>query len=99
MVLTKMALSALKRAGYDHAVINNGGGPECGKVSELNWVSTIIGNVNNSFRSTFHANSEELFAYTWQYFVVGSTDAFWIPISRFGYIAVRTQPSISRKPQ
>jgi hypothetical protein len=53
--------NAIGRAGYDHTAIITGGGPDSVKIPEFKWVNTIIGNVKNSLRGTFHAISEKHF--------------------------------------
>lgn len=91
--------SSMKKAGHDHTVIITGGGPESVKIPEFNWVNTIIGNVKNSLRGTFHAISEKHFHRYLAEFCYRFNRRFDLRqmIPRFCYVAVRTQPATSRK--
>lgn len=57
------------------AEVVTGGGPESVNIPEFNWVNTIIGNVKNALRGTFHAISERHFHRFLPSFVIGSTGA------------------------
>jgi hypothetical protein len=87
--------SAMKKAGHDHTVIITGGGPESVKIPEFNWVNTIIGNVKNALRGTFHAISEKHFHRYLAEFCYRFNRRFDLRqmVSRFGYVAVRTPPA------
>ena len=89
--------SAIKQAGHDHTVIITGGGPESVKIPEFNWVNTIIGNVKNALRGTFHAISEKHFHRYLAEFCYRFNRRFNLRqmIPRFGYVAVRTPPVTS----
>jgi transposase-like protein len=89
---------AVGRTGCDHAVIITGGGPNSVKIPEFKWVNTIIGNVKNSLRGTFHAISEKHFHRYLAEFCYRFNRRFDLPqlIPRFCYIALRTQPFPAR---
>lgn len=89
---------AVGRVGYDHTVIITGGGPASCKIPEFTWVNTIIGNVKNSLRGTFHAVSEKHFHRYLAEFCYRFNRRFDLRqlIPRFCYIAVRTQPFPAR---
>jgi hypothetical protein len=67
--------NAIGRAGDDHTAIITGSDPDSVQIPEFKWISTIIGNVKNSLRGTFHAISEKHFPGIWQNFAIGSTGA------------------------
>lgn len=89
---------AFGRAGYDHTVIITGGGPASVKIPEFQWINTIIGNVKNSLRGTFHAISEKHFHRYLAEFCYRFNRRFDLRelIARFCFVAVRTQPFPAR---
>lgn len=89
---------AIGRAWYDHTAIISGGGPDSVKIPEFKWVNTIIGNVKNSLRGTFHAISEKHFPQYLAEFCYRFNRRFNLRqlIPRFCFIAVRTQPFPAR---
>jgi len=44
---------------YQHTAIVIGGGSKSVKLTTFKWVNTILGNVKNSLRGTFHAFQEK----------------------------------------
>lgn len=46
-------------AGCLHHVIITGGGPDSVDIPEFKWVNTMIGNVKNSIRGTYHSISDK----------------------------------------
>jgi len=90
--------NAIGQAGYDHTAIITGGGPDSVKIPEFKWVNTIIGNVKNSLRGTFHAISEKHFPRYLAEFCYRFNRRFDLRqlIPRFCFIAVRTQPFPAR---
>lgn len=51
--------TGIKKAGYSHECIITGGGPESVTIKEFKWVNTMIGNVKNFIRGSYHAISEK----------------------------------------
>mgnify|MGYP001827663962 FL=1 len=90
--------NALDRAGHEHTVIITGGGPDSVKIPEFKWVNTIIGNVKNSLRGTFHAISEKHFHRYLAEFCYRFNRRFDLRrlIPRFCFIAARTLPFPAR---
>lgn len=90
--------NAIGKAGHDHKVIVTGGGPESVKIPEFKWLNTIIGNVKNSLRGTFHAISEKHFHRYLAEFCYRFNRRFDLRqlIPRFCYIAMRTRPFPAR---
>jgi len=85
---------ALPDAGFPHQRIKTGGGPDSVNIPEFKWVNTMIGNIKNSIRGTYHAISKQhvpryLAEFSYRFnrrFNLGEM------ISRFIYIAVRSAP-------
>ena len=50
--------SGVTMADCSHQAIVTGGGPDSVKIREFKWVNTMIGNVKNAIRGTYHAISE-----------------------------------------
>lgn len=89
---------AIGHAGHDHTVIITGGGPASVKIPEFKWVNTIIGNVKNSLRGTFHAISEKHFHRYLAEFCYRFNRRFDLRqlIPRFCFISLRTRPFPAR---
>lgn len=89
---------ALGRAGHVHKVILTGGGPDSVKIPEFKWVNTIIGNVKNSLRGTFHVISEKHFHRYLAEFCYRFNRRFDLRqlIPRFCFVAIRTRPFPAR---
>lgn len=51
--------TGIKKAGYVHQSIITGGGPDSVEIKEFKWVNTMLGNVKNAIRGTYHAISEK----------------------------------------
>jgi hypothetical protein len=90
--------NAIGRAGYDHTTIITGGSPDSAKIPEFKWSNTIIGNVKNSLRGTFHAISEKHFPRYLAEFCYRLNRRFDLRqlLPRFCFIALRTQPFPAR---
>jgi transposase-like protein len=90
--------NALGTAGHKHRKIITGGGPDSVKIPEFKWVNTIIGNVKNSLRGTFHAISEKHFHRYLAEFCYRFNRRFDLCqlIPRFCFVAVRTGPFPAR---
>ncbi len=89
---------ATGQAGCNHRAIVTGGGSDSVKIPEFKWVNTIIGNVKNSLRGTFHAVSEKHFPRYLAEFCYRFNRRFDLRqlIPRFCFVAVRTQPFPAR---
>ena len=90
--------TALQEIGHQHIAIITGGGPQSVTIPEFKWVNTILGNVKNALRGTFHAISQKHFSRYLAEFCYRFNRRFELEqmISRFGYVAVRTVPSPQR---
>jgi len=81
-----------------HGVIVTGGGPKSVEHQEFKWLNTMIGNVKNSIRGTYHAISKKhvpryLAEFCYRFnrrFELGAM------IERLAYVAVRTNPMPQR---
>ena len=49
----------VRDAGCSHRTIITGGGPDSVNIPEFKWVNTMIGNVKNSIRGSYHAISQD----------------------------------------
>lgn len=85
---------AVTKAGCHHIAVVTGGGPKSVQKEEFSWVNTMIGNVKNAMKGTYHSiNSKHLPRYLAEFcyrfnrrFDLGNM------IPRFVYIALRTAP-------
>jgi len=86
--------SAVKEAGCEHISIVTGGGPQSMTKEEFTWINTLIGNVKNAIKGTYHAiNPKHLPRYLAE-FCYRHNRRFQLEdmLPRFVYVAVRTQP-------
>lgn len=84
--------SAVKTVGCHHTAIVTGGGYESVQIKEFKWVNTMIGNVKNAIRGTYHAmNKKHLPRYLAE-FCYRFNRRFHLEnlFIRFMYIALRT---------
>lgn len=51
--------TGIEKAGFCHQSIVTGGGPESVEFKEFRWVNTMLGNLKNSIRGSYHAISEK----------------------------------------
>ena len=86
--------SAVTAAGCTHIPIVTGGGPESVKHEEFTWVNTMLGNVKNAVRGTYHAVSAGHLPRYLAEFSYRFNRRFKLEdmIPRLGYVAVRTPP-------
>ena len=90
--------SAVTDAGCSHLSIVTGGGPQSVTKEEFTWVNTMIGNVKNAIKGTYHAiNPHHLPRYLAE-FCYRYNRRFQLEdmLPRFGYVAVRTPPMPGR---
>ncbi len=90
--------AGVKTAGCEHEAIVTGGGPASVTIEAFTWVNTMIGNVKNSIRGTYHAVSDQHLPRYLAEFCYRFNRRFELPamISRLGYIATRTPPMPER---
>ena len=71
-----------------------GGGRASAQSPAFKWVNTILGNLKNSLRGTYHAISEKYSARYLAEFEYRFNRRFSLPamIERFVYVAARTPP-------
>ena len=89
---------AVKAAGCDHVPIVTGGGAKSVQKEEFRWVNTMIGNVKNAMKGTYHSiDSKHLPRYLAE-FCYRFNRRFDLSnmIPRFAYIALRTPPMPNR---
>jgi transposase-like protein len=90
--------SAVTGAGCDHISIVTGGGSQSVTKEEFTWVNTMIGNVKNAIKGTYHAiNPKHLPRYLAE-FCYRYNRRFQLEdmLPRFTYVAVRTPPMPGR---
>ncbi len=86
--------AAVQQAGYEHLSIVTGGGAQSVTKEEFTWINTMIGNVKNAMRGTYHAiNPKHLPRYLAE-FCYRHNRRFQLEemLPRFAYVAVRTPP-------
>ncbi len=90
--------TAFQESGHEHIAIIMGGGPKSFEMLEFKWVNTIISNVKNSLRGTFHAISKKHFPRYLAEFCYRFNRRYDLKqmVARFGYVAVRTAPTPQR---
>jgi len=90
--------TAFKESGHEHIAIITGGGPKSVEMLEFKWVNTIISNVKNSLRGTFHAISKKHFPRYLAEFCYRFNRRYNLEqmVARFGYVAMRTAPMPQR---
>ena len=86
--------NAVKDAHCRHIAIVTGGGRESAQLSTFKWVNTMLGNVKNALRGTFHAVSRKHVPRYLAEFEYRFNRRFWLPdmIERLLYVALRTPP-------
>lgn len=91
--------SGLEKAGFCHQIIITGGGPDSVKRPEFKWVNTMIGNVKNSIRGTYHAVSERHVPRYLAEFCYRFNRRFQLDkmVERLAYVAVHTTPKPQHK--
>lgn len=84
----------LVNAGCIHQAIKTGGGPDSVNIPEFKWVNTMIGNIKNSIRGTYHAISKKHVPRYFAEFCYRFNRRFDLRemISRLIYTAVRSAP-------
>jgi hypothetical protein len=87
-----------ENAGCGHEAIVSGGHPECVTIEAFTWVNTMIGNVKNSMRGTYHSVRDRHLPRHLAEFCYRFNRRFNLEdiIARLGYVAVRTQPMPER---
>jgi len=89
--------------GFDtictHQTIITGGGPDSVKIPEFKWINTLIGNVKNAIRGTYHAVSEKHISRYLAEFCYRFNRRFQLGdmIERLVYVAIRTDPMPQHK--
>jgi len=85
-------------AGCTHIPIKTGGGPASVDIPDFKWVNTMIGNVKNSIRGSYHAISQKHIPRYLAEFCYRFNRRFHLGemVERFLYVAVRTLPMPQR---
>lgn len=86
--------SAVEDAGCGHEAIITGGGPESVEMKEFKWINTMLGNVKNSIRGTYHSVSQKHLPRYLAEFCYRFTRRFNLKnmVKRLLYAAVNTLP-------
>lgn len=86
--------SAVKTTGCTHTAIVTGGGFESVQLEEFKWVNTMIGNVKNAIKGTYHAIHKKHLPRYLAEFCYRFNRRFSLEnmLVRFLYIASRTTP-------
>ena len=89
---------AIGDAGCSHEAIVTGGGPACVTIEAFTWVNTMIGNVKNSMRGSYHSVSGRHLPRYLAEFCYRFNRRFSLEdmIHQLGYAAVRTPPMPER---
>lgn len=90
--------TAVKQAQCRHIPLVTGGGRKSAQSPAFKWVNTVLGNLKNSLRGTYHAISAKYAARYLAEFEYRFNRRFDLPamIERLAYVAVRTPP-LSRR--
>jgi hypothetical protein len=86
--------SAVEEAKCKHISIVTGGGPQSVTREEFTWINTLIGNVKNAIKGTYHAiNPKHVPRYLAE-FCYRHNRRFQLHnrLPRFAYVALRTPP-------
>ena len=88
----------VKQAGCTHQAIITGGGPDSVKIPDFKWVNTMLGNIKNSIRGTYHSVSKKHIPRYLAEFCYRFNRRFHLEqmIARLTYVAVRTAPMPQR---
>ncbi len=86
--------AAVTKAGCTHEHIVTGGGYHSVNIEAFTWVNTMIGNVKNAIKGTYHAiNPKHLPRYLAEFcYRFNRRTHLENMLSRFAYIALRTPP-------
>lgn len=86
--------NAVKDAHCSHIAIVTGGGRKSAQLPTFKWVNTLLGNVKNALRGTFHAVSRKHVPRYLAEFEYRFNRRFWLPdmIKRLLFVALRTPP-------
>ncbi len=92
------AFTGIADAGNQHRAIVTGGGHKSVEKEEFTWVNTMIGNVKNSLRGSYHSiNPKHLPRYLAEFcYRFNRRFDMKAMISRLGYMAARTCPMPER---
>ena len=90
--------AAVKQAGCNHYGMVTGGGRRAAQSPAFKWVNTVLGNLKNSLRGTYHAISAKYAGRYLAEFEYRFNRRFDLPamIERLAYVAVRTPPLPAR---
>ena len=86
--------TAVKEAGCQHVPMVTGGGRKSAQSPAFKWVNTVLGNLKNSLRGTYHAISAKYADRYLAEFEYRFNRRFDLPamVERLAYVAVRTPP-------
>lgn len=90
--------TGIKDSGFAHQKIITGGGPDSVEIKEFKWVNTMLGNVKNAIRGTYHAISEKHIPRYLAEFCYRFNRRFHLEdmVPRLAYVALRTPPMPQR---
>jgi transposase-like protein len=86
--------TGIKNAGCSHQSIITGGGPDSVEIKEFRWVNTMLGNVKNAIRGSYHAISEKHIPRYLAEFCYRFNRRFNLKemVRRLAYVALQTPP-------
>ncbi len=86
--------NGIKDAGFSHQGIVTGGGPESVDIEEFKWVNTMLGNVKNAIRGSYHAISRKHIPHYLAEFCYRFNRRFQLRemVRRLAYVALQTPP-------
>jgi transposase-like protein len=86
--------NGIKDSGFVHQKFITGGGPDSVEIKEFKWVNTMLGNVKNAIRGTYHSISEKHVPRYLAEFCYRFNRRFDLGkmVPRLAYVAVHTDP-------
>ena len=86
--------NGIKDSGFVHQKFITGGGPHSVEIKEFKWVNTMLGNVKNAIRGTYHSISEKHVPRYLAEFCYRFNRRFDLGkmVPRLAYVAVHTDP-------
>lgn len=90
--------TGVKNAGCFHQSIITGGGPDSVEIKEFKWVNTMLGNVKNAIRGSYHAISKKHIPRYLAEFCYRFNRRFQLRemVRRLAYVALQTPPLPTR---
>jgi transposase-like protein len=86
--------TGIKNANCNHQSIKTGGGPDSVEIKEFKWVNTMLGNVKNAIRGSYHSISKKHIPRYLAEFCYRFNRRFQLGemVRRLAYVALQTPP-------